>query len=344
MCWPFLIQLCDDSFEEHVLPYPAHLTGLHLHGLNLNVAPAFVTLSPFEVSSFAREWGFIETKALVMSSLKEVRQFTREVEEKGAWEGEAIEGFVVRCIVGPSGAKSDQAEPDPKALATSAQPSTDIEDGVGRLVLGQQEKHIASPPVVSSVTRSKSDVTASLKPPTSLRSRQLSPPYPPNSTFFFKIKFNQPYLLYRNFREITNILLPLLDAPPISQSPAIDSPVDPQKPPSKPKKIKSVEVPRTKLQDIDSQAYERWCRESMVQHPEWFQGISRGKGIVAARERFLEWKLSEEGRSVYNQLALELRKKGKVVPGEVRGDRGKDGWGKTLIVPIAVPGCGALVS
>src|SRR5260221_10380849 len=34
--WTAVAELCDDSFEEHVLPIPSDMTGLHLHGLNVN--------------------------------------------------------------------------------------------------------------------------------------------------------------------------------------------------------------------------------------------------------------------------------------------------------------------
>ncbi|KAG9120006.1 hypothetical protein FRC07_004682, partial [Ceratobasidium sp. 392] len=49
-------ELCDDSFEEHVLPYSKEMTGLHLHGLNERRGD-FYTLPNNEVESFAREWG-----------------------------------------------------------------------------------------------------------------------------------------------------------------------------------------------------------------------------------------------------------------------------------------------
>jgi tRNA ligase len=90
--------LCDDSFEEHVIATPTHWTGLHLHGLNHNI-PHFSTVSPTEVESFAQEYGFIPTKYVKLDTLAEVKAFTDDVALSGSWEGEMIEGFVVRCTV-----------------------------------------------------------------------------------------------------------------------------------------------------------------------------------------------------------------------------------------------------
>ena len=50
-------ELCDDSFEEHVLPYGPDVAGLYLHGINLNL-PEFATYPGNQVHKFADEWGF----------------------------------------------------------------------------------------------------------------------------------------------------------------------------------------------------------------------------------------------------------------------------------------------
>ena len=52
-------QLCDDSFEGHVLPYPLKETGLHLHGLNRSTKE-FITLPPATIDASASTWGFIQ--------------------------------------------------------------------------------------------------------------------------------------------------------------------------------------------------------------------------------------------------------------------------------------------
>lgn len=47
-------ELCDDNFEEHVLEYTPAMSGLHLHGLNLNLSE-FATYPGPLVEDFAEE-------------------------------------------------------------------------------------------------------------------------------------------------------------------------------------------------------------------------------------------------------------------------------------------------
>lgn len=122
----------------------------------------------------------------------------------------------------------------------------------------------------------------------------------------------------------------------------MDVTADPRKPKPKAPERKPIKLPSSKLQEPESVLYERWCRISMETHSEWFEGIKRGKGIVAARERFLAWLGTEEGK----QATMDEKERRRAAGGwktETRGakaERGKNGWGKTLIIPIAVPGCG----
>jgi tRNA ligase len=93
-----MLQLCDDSFEEHVLGYPEDKTGLHLHGLNV-CSEAFETMPTEVVDAFAEKWGFIKTPTTVIDSIQEVKDFTAACASTGEWNGEPIEGFVVRTRV-----------------------------------------------------------------------------------------------------------------------------------------------------------------------------------------------------------------------------------------------------
>ena len=79
-----------------MLPYSVEQTGLHLHGLNLNQADLLTVPAP-AVKAFAREWGFIPTEYIILSTVKEVKEFTDECAETGTWRGQHVEGFVVRA-------------------------------------------------------------------------------------------------------------------------------------------------------------------------------------------------------------------------------------------------------
>ena len=74
-----------------VLSYPPEKTGLHLHGINESIG-AFITLPQASVDAFAAEWGFIQTPSALES-------FTSECAKTGRWNGEAVDGFVVRTPV-----------------------------------------------------------------------------------------------------------------------------------------------------------------------------------------------------------------------------------------------------
>ncbi|TDL22055.1 hypothetical protein BD410DRAFT_771066 [Rickenella mellea] len=246
--WTAVAELCDDSFEEHVLPYSAEKTGLHLHGLN-DCSGAFQTQSPETVAAFAREWGFIETLTKTVNTIAEVHEFTDAVEEAGKWQGEPVEGFVVRC-------------------------------------------HVATTPP------SPSD-------------HKTAPPYPPGSSFFFKVKFDEPYMTYRDWREMTKMLL---------GGHAKGS-------------MESVKVHKSKLRRPESHLYRKWVMEEIRRDKTQFAEFNKGKGIIATRDRFLAWLESERGM----QMRAGLQEA--PTQGETAVEKDKK-FGKTIIVPVAIPGCG----
>lgn len=88
-------ELCDDTFEEHVLAYEGDSAGLYLHGINLNV-PKFSTYSADAVHEFGDTWGFKKTDYFKMEDAKSLRKFLEEAAETGSWDGRDVEGFVIR--------------------------------------------------------------------------------------------------------------------------------------------------------------------------------------------------------------------------------------------------------
>ena len=242
------MQLCDDSFEEHVLPYGPEQTGLHLHGLNA-CAGRFETAPQDVVDAFARAWGLIVTRSTVLESVGAVRAFTEDVGRTGAWDGAALEGFVVRTRV--------------------SAPFADTKRGKGS---GQGRG-------------GRGEVL-----------------YPAGASFFFKVKFDEPYLMYRDWREATKALL--------SKGPSAGN------------------VPKGKMRRAETKLYVDWVCAEIRRDREPFRDFNKGKGIIATRERFLRWLESEEGQKARNG-AEEKRK-------QVAAPVG----GKTIIMPIAIPGCG----
>ncbi|KAI0777806.1 RNA ligase-domain-containing protein [Trametes elegans] len=242
--WTAVAELCDDSFEEHVLPYGPEKTGLHLHGLNA-CTRRFATQPQDVVDAFAQEWGFIKTPSTVLDSIPAVRAFTDEVGRTGKWNGEALEGFVVRT-------------------------------------------HVTEPP-----TKGGKPASAS--------------PYPLGSSFFFKVKFDEPYMMYRDWREATKVLL--------SKGP---SPTN---------------VPKSKLRRPETKLYVRWVCDEIKRDRSQFKEYSRGRGIIATRERFLRWLASTQGQQAQKEAEKVPEETGMQKDVDLRG-------GKVIIVPVAIPGIG----
>ncbi|KAF8893696.1 RNA ligase-domain-containing protein [Gymnopilus junonius] len=222
--WTAIAELCDDSFEEHVLAYPPEKTGLHLHGLNIR-SKHFITMPQDVVDEFAEQWGFIKTPSKVVNSVKEVKDFTTACAENGEWNGESVEGFVVRT-------------------------------------------HVTEPPTATDKGKGKAGSQGSSRSP-----------YEAGSSFFFKVKFDEPYMMYRDWREVTKTLLS--------------------------KGLSPSNLPRSKMKRAET------------------------KLDIAAREKFLAWMKSKDGMKDLEEVqAKEVDEEGKKV------------FGKTVILPVAIPGCG----
>ncbi|KAL8677083.1 MAG: hypothetical protein Q9186_006463 [Xanthomendoza sp. 1 TL-2023] len=89
-------ELCDDSFEEHVLAYDEKAAGLYLHGVNLNL-PEFATYPGELVHAFADLWGFKKAEYVIKDDLDTVKTFLAGCARTGSWNGRETEGFVIRC-------------------------------------------------------------------------------------------------------------------------------------------------------------------------------------------------------------------------------------------------------
>jgi tRNA ligase len=158
-------------------------------------------------------------------------------------------------------------------------------------------------------------VRTQVAPPPPASSSRSAPPYPPGSSFFFKVKFDEPYMMYRDWREVTKTLLAMRKAK------------------GKGKDGMSVDaLPKSKMRRAETQVYARWVIEEIRRDPEAFAEYTHNKGIVAVRERFLAYLASDKGKKA-------LQTKG----GERMTTPSKGDFGKTIIVPVAIPGCGAYV-
>ncbi|BDD55109.1 hypothetical protein MPDQ_000678 [Monascus purpureus] len=176
-------ELCDDSFEEHVLAYNETVAGIYLHGINFNL-PQFATLPSADVHKFADEWGFRKAKFLTLDDIQSVKGFLEKCAETGTWDGRETEGFVVRCqrIEGASG---------------------------------------------------------------------------PYHDWFFKYKFEEPYLMYRQWRECTKAVI-------------------------------SGRLPKIKKHHKITEEYLQYARRQLMKDPKIGKLYNQNHGIIAMRNGFLE--------------------------------------------------------
>ena len=177
-------ELCDDTFEEHVLEYEPKDAGLYLHGMNLNL-PEFATYPGKLVHEFADEWGLKKAQYLFKDDIDSMIRFLDECAETGSYDGRDTEGFVIRCRR--------------KELGTGG----DYHD------------------------------------------------------WFFKYKFEEPYLMYRQWRECTKAII-------------------------------SGRPPKYKKHKKITEEYLLYARRRLAKNPSLGKAYNMNHGIIAMREGFLK--------------------------------------------------------
>ncbi|KNE60741.1 hypothetical protein AMAG_06103 [Allomyces macrogynus ATCC 38327] len=121
----------------------------------------------------------------------------------------------------------------------------------------------------------------------------------------FKVKYDQPYLLYREWREVTRAVLK-------QYKDTVKA--------SKGKRVTSVDFKLRPPRHALSRQYAAWVKQKVVADPGLFDGFEQNQGIFRVRDAFL----AESG------LASEI--------GKVQAlARGQD---KVVLIPVAVQGCG----
>jgi len=176
-------ELCDDSFEEHVLAYDEKTAGLYLHGINLNL-PDFATYPGHLVHKFADQWGFKKAEYLIKDDVGIMKTFLEGCAETGSWNGRDTEGFVIRC----------------------------------------QKREGRDGPYVN---------------------------------WFFKYKFEEPYLLYRQWRECTKAVI-------------------------------SGKAPRYRKHQKITEEYLLYARRQLAQNPALGKAYQANHGIIKMRDGFLK--------------------------------------------------------
>ena len=122
---------------------------------------------------------------------------------------------------------------------------------------------------------------------------------------FFKIKFDNPYLMFREWRELTSMII-------------------------------SGKSPKRFKFELSGK-YIPWCQAKFRQEPHLFKTFNKKKGIIALRNLFLR---EVEGlENFVGPEVVQLCAEAKMLSGK-EGSRAEFGKEKTLIIPIATIGSG----
>ena len=96
--------------------------------------------------------------------------------------------------------------------------------------------------------------------------------------------------------------------------------------------MKASSLPKSKMKRTETKVYVNWVIEEIRKDRASFDGFAKGKGVIATREKFLKFLETEQGMEA---LAGMKDEKEKDAPGAAT-----DKPTKTIIVPVAIPGCG----
>ena len=126
-------------------------------------------------------------------------------------------------------------------------------------------------------------------------------------------------MMYRDWREVTRTLL------------------------ASKGELKASSLPRSKMKRTETKVYVKWVIEEIKRDRASFDGFAQGKGIIATREKFLKFLETKQG--VEELAGVKSGDETGVETGVKNGNEtdSTDKFTKTIIVPVAIPGCGAFL-
>ena len=101
--------------------------------------------------------------------------------------------------------------------------------------------------------------------------------------------------------------------------------------------LSNAKLSSMRMKRPETKLYVKWVKEQIQKDRKQFDDYAKGKGIIRTRERFLQWMetqnsgASEKSQPNSPDVPLELNAADVQPP---------PAFGKTIIVPVAVPGCG----
>lgn len=319
------------------------MTGLHLHGVVYN-HPTLLTLPPPQVNEVAREFGFIQTAYTVLNSVDEVKKFRQSVVDNGGmWNGEHVEGFVVRAALKPG---SLEKQPHPNDLTEE---NWNDERRVFMWKIKFDEPYLmwrewreTTKKILSEKKKAGDDVAQRGKEKLVRMNKGKTPTIKNKEVEIGKTSLEEAFERAcidaggSGSKKNSAVIDEADEESPGTQEETASKSSNKGK--GKEAKL-SAELPSTiradRIRNPETRLYAIWVEKYMETNPEAFVDYLDNRGIISVREAFLNWRsTTKEGQEMHAKLS------GKPVEGE----KPKSGeFEKTLIVPVAVPGCGKVV-
>lgn len=101
--------------------------------------------------------------------------------------------------------------------------------------------------------------------------------------------------------------------------------------------LRNSKASKHRLKRPETRLYDYWVRTAIVDKANLFSGYQHSHGIIASRQEFLTWMASPEGQSRLSKEKGERSRSLSPVQHSVASSKTK---AKTIIVPVAIPGCG----
>jgi tRNA ligase len=97
--------------------------------------------------------------------------------------------------------------------------------------------------------------------------------------------------------------------------------------------MKSSSLPKSKMKRVETKVYVKWVIDEITKDRASFSEFAKGKGIITTREKFLKFLETPQGKE-----ALARGNEKDETPAATT-----DKFSKTIIVPVAIPGCGVFL-
>ncbi|CAH7682142.1 RNA ligase-domain-containing protein [Phakopsora pachyrhizi] len=166
----------------------------------------------------------------------------------------------------------------------------------------------------------------------------------PSASIFWKVKFEEPYLLYREWRELTKTALNVVDTVGPDWRSKFESTLNTSKRVGSSadllSRAKFFKINLQKHQSSETRLYVHWLIQEILERPQTFEQWKDNRGIIRARESFLDWRSSVAADEILNKQANVMTHPNHLGSKEAAPQIASQSFDKTVLVPIGIPGCG----